>query len=63
MAKQWYGTELSIIVADIFREYLLEHSIPYETSEAYNLTHFECYMTEDERKVANEWLVDNVIDK
>lgn len=63
MERKWYNTELSIVVADIFRDYLREYEIQYEASEAFNLIHFECRMTEAERKAANEWLVANAIDK
>lgn len=61
--KQWYGTELTKTEADLFRKYLLEHDIPYEASGAYQLVHFECCMTDDEAKAADEWIVENIVDK
>lgn len=58
--KQWYGTELSKEEAEIFREYLLKQGIQYEASEVYHLIHFECCMTDDEAKSADNWIVENI---
>ena len=58
--KEWYGTELTKTEAELFKKYLLEHDIPYEASEVYHLTHFECCMTEDEVKDADEWILENI---
>lgn len=52
----WYSVELKLDDAEIFREYLVKAGIKYEPSSCYNLVHFECYMTGEERKAANEFL-------
>ena len=54
--KLWYSVELSKDNADIFKEYLHNNDIRFEPSECYNLIHFECCMTPDELKSANEFL-------
>ena len=61
--KQWYGTEMNKDNAELFRKYLREHSIPYEASEVYHLIHFECCMSDDEVKVADKWIEENVKDE
>ena len=60
MLKQWYGTEMTKTEADKFRKYLREHDIPYEASGVEHLIHFECCMTDDEAKAADEWIVKNI---
>lgn len=54
--RTWYSVELKLDDAEIFREYLVKAGIKYEPSGCYNLVHFECYMTKEERKAANEFL-------
>lgn len=54
--RTWYGVELDEDTAEVFRHYLRERGIRYEPSSAWNLIHFECYMTKDERKAANEFI-------
>ena len=54
--KLWYSVELTRDKADIFKEYLRKNDIRFEPSACYNLIHFECCMTPDERKAANEFL-------
>lgn len=54
--RTWYGVELDEGTAEIFRHYLRERGIRYEPSSAWNLIHFECYMTNEERKAANDFL-------
>ena len=54
--KEWYSVELDEDTAEIFRHYLRERGIRYEPSSAWNLVHFECYMTNEERKAANDFI-------
>ena len=41
----YYSVELSIISAELFKDYLRNESIKYEPSSCYNLTHFEIFVT------------------
>ena len=54
--RTWCSVELNEDNAEIFRHYLRERGIKYEPSSAWNLIHFECYMTNEERKAANIFL-------
>lgn len=56
IGRLWYSVELTLDNAEIFREYLVKAGIKYEPSGCYNLVHFECYMTNDERKAANKYI-------
>lgn len=56
MSRHWYSLELTREEADEFRLYLKERNIMFEPSEAYNLIHFQCFMTMDEVLATNEWL-------
>ena len=56
IGRLWYSVELTLDNAEIFREYLHKNDIRFEPSGCYNLVHFECYMTNEERKAANEFL-------
>ena len=51
--RTWCGAYLSKEGADLFKEYLRKHDILFEPSEAFNLIHFECLMTENELNMAN----------
>lgn len=51
-----YGTELTKEGAELFKLYLFQHDIYFEASEAGNLIHFECFMTEEELYSADKWL-------
>lgn len=53
---RWYSTELPKATAGRFKEYCRDMNITYEASEAGNLIHFECFMDEKERKLADEFL-------
>lgn len=57
MAKKWYNIELPKEEAVALRRYLKEHKITFETSEAYNLIHFECLLSEKEMERVNEEIV------
>ena len=54
--RDWYGTELTKEGAELFKLYLLQNDIYFEASEAGNLIHFKCFMTEEELYSADEWL-------
>lgn len=56
MLRKWYSVELNREKADLFNKYLKENEIKFEPSEAYNLIHFECFMTFKELYMANKYL-------
>lgn len=56
MHTQWYSVELPREKSEEFKEYLRKREISYEPSEAHNLIHFECKMTENDLRHANKWL-------
>ena len=56
MKRNWYSVELQKNIANEFKLYLRDKGIKYEPSEAYNLIHFQCFMTEKELYFANQWL-------
>ncbi len=58
--KRWYSVEMTKERAELFKVYLGEHSVTFEPSEAFNLIHFECLMTQDELTSANEWISANL---
>ena len=58
--KQWYSSEMNKTEAELFKKYLFKHNIRYEASDVCHLTHFECYMTEDEMLGANDWITKNI---
>ena len=41
---KWYNTELSVISAEIFKDFLRDHSIRFESSGCFNLIHFEIFV-------------------
>lgn len=54
--KHWYNVELTKEKAEPFRKYLKSNNIKFEPSEAYNLIHFQCYMSFEEQFMANKYL-------
>ena len=58
MLRKWYSVELPKNEATEFKYYLKENNIKFEPSEAYNLIHFQCYMTFEELYAANRYLED-----
>ena len=56
MIRKWYSVELTREKACEFNKYLKDNQIKFEPSEAYNLIHFECYMTFEELYAANRYL-------
>lgn len=61
IGRLWYSVELTLDNAEIFREYLHNNDIRFEPSGCYNLVHFECYMTNDERKAANNFIQEVIL--
>ena len=61
IGRLWYSVELTLDNAEIFREYLRENGIKFEPSGCYNLVHFECYMTNEERKAANKFILEVIL--
>lgn len=62
VTKNWYSVELSKTYADILKDYLRKMGVYFEPSEAGNLIHFECYMTERECNDVNDFLY-NIVNK
>lgn len=56
MKRETCTTELTKMSAVIFKNYLREHDIYFEASEAGGLIYFSCMMTEEEMNEANTWL-------
>jgi len=54
--KHWCNVELVKEKAELFKDYLRHHNIYFEPSEAFNLIHFECFVTEEEHYFVNEFL-------
>lgn len=52
----WVNIELPKETAGRFKEYCRDMHITYETSECFNLIHFECDMTETEVEAANNFI-------
>ena len=58
--RVWFHINMTRENADIFKEYLHEKEIYFEPSENYDFVHFACYMTNKERRAANQFLHDVV---
>lgn len=54
--RYWYSLELPTDAAERFQDYMREHDIRFEPSSAYTLVHLQCFMSEEECKLANQWL-------
>lgn len=54
--SRWVNTELPKETAGRFKEYCRDMHIKYETSECFNLIHFECYMNDEEIAKANDFI-------
>lgn len=54
------STELSKENASLFKDYLREHHIYFEASEADNLIYFSCDMTMEEMEEANRWIDEHI---
>ena len=54
--RKWLNIELKNSEAFAFRVFLISKTIKFETSGVGSLTHFECFMTDEERKEADDFL-------
>ena len=53
---KWVNVELNREDAVLFRGYLVENLVKFETSGAGSYTHFECLMTSEQVERANDYL-------
>lgn len=53
---QWKNVELNRKNAEEFKSFLRRKEIEYEASEAFNLIHFECYVTDEEADECDAFL-------
>ena len=60
MVREWRNVELPREEAKDFRLYLRSNNITYEPSEAFDMIHFQCYMTDEEALQANEWIKNRI---
>ena len=54
--RRWLNVDLKPSYAIMFRKWLADIGIKYETSGNGNLTHFEVFLSEEEKTVANIYL-------
>ena len=54
--KKWYNVELKGQETKRFRGFLLDMHYRFETSGAYEYTHFEIWVTEDDARKCNDFL-------
>lgn len=52
----WLNTDLKLSYAILFRKWLVDNNFKYETSGNGELTHFEVFLSEEEREAANKEL-------
>lgn len=57
--RTWLNTEVTKKEAEILKEFLDENDIEYETSEAYDLIHFEINVSEYEKNAVNDFIDEN----
>ena len=57
--RTWLNTEVTTEEAEILKEFLDENDIEYETSEAYDLIHFEINVNEYEKEAINGFIDEN----
>lgn len=55
--KVWYSVELTVLEADLLKEYLRKRNIYFEPSSAGPLVHFSCLMDQTECNKVNEFLL------
>lgn len=58
--NKWYNVELSGQDAERLSYYLTKNGIKFETSGAYNLTHFEILATPKQAETINAWMSDQL---
>jgi hypothetical protein len=57
--RTWLNTEVTKEEAEMLRDFLDENDIEYETSEAYDLIHFEINANEYEKDAINCFIDEN----
>ena len=57
--RTWLNTEVTKEEAEMLKEFLDENDIEYETSEAYDLIHFEINVNDYERNAINDFIDEN----
>lgn len=57
--RTWLNTEVTKEEAEMLRDFLDENDIEYETSEAYDLIHFEINVNDYERNAINDFIDEN----
>lgn len=57
--RTWLNTEVTKEEAEILKDFLDENDIEYETSEAYDLIHFEINVNEYEKDAINCFIDEN----
>lgn len=58
--NKWYNVELSGQDAERLSYYLAKNGFKFETSGAYNLTHFEILATPKQAETINAWMDDQL---
>lgn len=57
--RTWLNTEVTKEEAEMLKDFLDENDIEYETSEAYDLIHFEINVNEYEKDAINDFIDEN----
>jgi hypothetical protein len=57
--RTWLNTEVTTEEAEMLKDFLNENDIEYETSEAYDLIHFEINVNEYEKDAINCFIDEN----
>lgn len=57
--RTWLNTEVTTEEAEMLKDFLDENDIEYETSEAYDLIHFEINVNEYEKDAINCFIDEN----
>jgi len=57
--RTWLNTEVTKEEAEMLRDFLDENDIEYETSEAYDLIHFEINVNDYEKDAINCFIDEN----
>ena len=57
--RTWLNTEVTREEAEMLKDFLDENDIEYETSEAYDLIHFEINVNDYERNAINDFIDEN----
>lgn len=57
--RTWLNTEVTVEEAEMLKDFLDENDIEYETSEAYDLIHFEINVNEYEKDAINCFIDEN----